>query len=121
MTTNEMLKVIMAYNNGAEIQYIELNDSDGVWFNAPRPTWNFTHRAYRVKPEPEQIPYDIDDFIKLMKNRTPIYNKITGNYKYIDFVGMSTVIFNSGSACSFSTIIKHYVLGDDKPLTKPAT
>lgn len=121
MTTNEMLKVIMAYNNGANIEYIELNDSDGVWLNAPTPSWNFAHKAYRVKPEPKRIPYDMDDFIKLMKNKTPICNKITGNYQCIDFVGQHSVILSSGSTCNFSSVIKHYVLADNKPLTKPLT
>ena len=47
MTTKEMIAVMQAYDNGADIEY----HANGKWHPAPTPIWDWSRLNYRVKPE----------------------------------------------------------------------
>lgn len=49
MTTQEMIEVLTAFQNGEEIEYRCYGC--GFWEKCEQPLWNFTAYKYRVKPE----------------------------------------------------------------------
>lgn len=47
--TKEMIKVMQAYVDGAEIEYLGPHEN---WIHADEPGWNFQRITYRIKPKP---------------------------------------------------------------------
>ncbi len=61
MTREQVIKwwkEIEAFKNGKEIQY--RNKQNDKWNDAETPTFSF-NTEYRIKPEPELIPFDYSD------------------------------------------------------------
>lgn len=49
---DECIKVMVAYMEGADIEYCLLDGSNGLeWLDCPNPHWNFGVASYRVKNE----------------------------------------------------------------------
>lgn len=46
-STEEKIKVMQAFVNGAEIEY---RHHQQCWSPAPMPTWNWSQNHYRIKP-----------------------------------------------------------------------
>lgn len=56
MTTKEMIEVMQAFKDGKEI---ELSDSgENNWKLDIFPVWDWYLYKYRIKPEPQYVPYD---------------------------------------------------------------
>lgn len=57
MTPSEIAKVVLAYENGAEIHARRTGCGDLLaWIYTPSPTWNFAEFEYRIKPQaPKKI------------------------------------------------------------------
>ena len=53
MTTQEMVKIIQAYEEGKELQS-KLIREDTVWYDVKEPTFNFFEYEYRIKPKPKK-------------------------------------------------------------------
>lgn len=51
----EAAKVMEAYDNGKEIQF--LNEEDDKWIDTPIPLFNWDKYTYRIKPEPKYRPF----------------------------------------------------------------
>lgn len=81
-TTAEMIAVMQAYVDGKEIEMCAYGTCD--WLVIPlnrQPLWNWGDYSYRVKPEPEYIPFTFEDaeFLidKIVKHETkPIIEKL---------------------------------------------
>ena len=52
--TREAVKVMVAYANGKEIQYL---DDNNKWIDTPNPVFDWSRWAYRIKPEPKYRPF----------------------------------------------------------------
>lgn len=92
-TTEEMIEVMKAYQNGKEI---EVRLPNGHWVEATEPTWNWGNADYRVKEEPKYRPYNnIEELFKDWAEKTHsipatmekyvrpliwVKNKYDGNY-----------------------------------------
>jgi hypothetical protein len=53
MTTREMIEVMEAYENGAEIECKYKYIKNYNWEIVEHPAWNWTEAIYRVKQEPK--------------------------------------------------------------------
>lgn len=51
MTIDEQILVMQAFKDGKEIECKMINVPDDTWDLAPFPSWNFSTRTYRVKPD----------------------------------------------------------------------
>lgn len=56
----ECIKVMQAYVEGKQIQYVDSETED--WADIESPIWNWDTYDYRIKPEPEYRPFkDADE------------------------------------------------------------
>lgn len=106
-TTAEMIAVMQAYEDGKEIEFY--HNGYSKWRKSPDPTWDWYRNDYRVKPEPEYIPFTFEDaeFLigKAVKHKKEDYliviawctNEATSlaNYKKL----LDDYIFLDGSPC----------------------
>ena len=58
-TTAEMIAVMQAYEDGKVIEYWD--NYPPTWKMATKPSWDWHTTDYRVKPEPEYIPFTFED------------------------------------------------------------
>lgn len=56
MTTQEMIEVMQAYEDGKEIEF-KWKGKD-IWRGIEHPAWYWNGCDYRIKPEPKYGPYD---------------------------------------------------------------
>ena len=95
--TREAVKVMVAYANGKEIQYL---DDNNKWIDTPNPVFDWSRWAYRVKPEPNYRPFKTQEECWNEMHKHPdfgwIKGKVTGEYKQaIRVFGCKTeLIFN---------------------------
>lgn len=54
-----MIAVMQAYEDGKEIQLRLLTDSK--YYDCKNPGWNWDNYDYRVKKEPEYVPFTFED------------------------------------------------------------
>ena len=60
-TTQEMIAVMQAFENGAKIEF---RGSGNKWIDTPNPLWDWASWDYRVKEElkkTEYIPFTFED------------------------------------------------------------
>ena len=53
MTHDEIIEVVQAHRDGAEIECSYINRTEEKWGTAS-PVWNFEHFKYRIKPKPRE-------------------------------------------------------------------
>lgn len=53
MTIREMVDIMLAYDEGKQIQCKFLHENDDCWRDA-EPNWDWNRYAYRIKPEEEK-------------------------------------------------------------------
>lgn len=58
MTTQEMIAVLSAFEQGKKIESHSKTYPEVGWNPAPKPIWNFDEYIYRIAEEPEHVPYD---------------------------------------------------------------
>lgn len=123
MKEQEIIDVVTAFMNGKRIE----SSIDGkTWNNVYNPIWSFDSRKYRIKPEPEQIPYDASDFFNMMLRDEEIIYNITNVKAKILWVSIDAVklYFNYTSVRStivtrtFADVAKNYTHLNGNPLTK---
>jgi len=99
----EAIKVLTHYINGGEIEFRDKGEK--LWLQVSSPSFDFHLCEYRIKPEPELIPFDFSDaaFLigKAVKHKTLNYVELI---KFISdkFVGDS----------SFNDLLKYYTFLD---------
>jgi len=109
-------KEIIAWANGAEIEYSWSDDKDN-WATANNPTWRESTR-YRIKPQPKPklVPFSFEDAEFLIGHI--IKRKYTSySMGMITIVNASTIIVGGG-IIPFDTLLKDYVFLDDSPCGK---
>lgn len=107
--------LIIAWAEGAEIEVC--SDKSDIWTLATRPTWN-TEFKYRIKPQPEYVPYEVEDYEEASKlvGRTMESKKkdtkvmITVVYKWEDALWINGMLSN--------VLLKNYILCDGTPIGK---
>ena len=66
----ECIKVMQAYVEGKQIQYVDSETED--WADIESPIWNWDTYDYRIKPEPEYRPFkDADECWQEMLKHEP--------------------------------------------------
>jgi hypothetical protein len=66
----ECIKVMQAYIEGKQIQYVDSETED--WADIESPIWNWDTYDYRIKPEPEYRPFkDADECWQEMLKHEP--------------------------------------------------
>lgn len=124
MKEQNIIDVVAAFMNG---QKIESTIDGKTWHTVFNPTWNFDCREYRIKPEPERIPYDANDFFGMMLRNEDILNKnAVGVKAKIIWVSTYSVklhfdytsIRHSVITKTFYDVIDSYTHLDGSPLTK---
>ncbi len=58
MTTQEMIAVITAFEQGKKIECTSKTYPEVGWNPATKPIWNFDEYIYKIVEEPEYVPYD---------------------------------------------------------------
>lgn len=114
----KLLPIIQAYCAGKEIEII----IDNNWVVIDNPEFNTSWDLYRIKQEPEYVPFTFEDINlfgdKWFKNKViingsssgnlfkPIHSNINGlsffinEYKFYSYVDiLSTFVFLDGSPC----------------------
>ncbi len=57
------IKVMQAYKEGAEIEYMKECLIEESWVTTSEPAWNWSACDYRIKPKPKYRPYNAKEFI----------------------------------------------------------
>lgn len=58
-TTKEKIAIMQAYEDGKKIEIC--GKTEKVWHNAISPDWNWAACDYRIKQEPEYVPFTFED------------------------------------------------------------
>jgi hypothetical protein len=91
MTREQLVKhwdVIEAYKNGKEVQYSPEDITE--WIDHEEPSFNLCTK-YRVKPEPEYIPFDFSDAEMLIGKVIKDFSRI---YVIISVDGEGVVLYD---------------------------
>ncbi len=106
------VEIGQAVLDGKEIEY---NSNNGSWRIANTPTLNFDDYNYRVKPEPEYIPFTFEDANDLMgkvikkMDGTQVQKIVQLNRDYV-FAGVGQM--------NYSYLFDHYTFLDGTPCGK---
>ena len=119
----EAAKVMEAYDNGKEIQF--LNEEDDKWIDTPIPLFNWDKYAYRIKPEPKCRPFKTQEecWNEMHKHSDFgwIKGNVTGEYKQVIRVfGCKTelifnISYNSPADYSPEMMFSCYTFTDGEP------
>lgn len=128
----ECIKVMQAYVEGKQIQYVDSETED--WADIESPIWNWDTYDYRIKPEPKYRPFkDADECWQEMlkhepfgwikeKGNKPSYELLAciseNNESFVGFasygsaVGMGVTV---RSNCEFSKTFNGFTFADGAP------
>lgn len=127
MTTKEMIEVLQAFENGAEIEYRNKNENN---WQVPilikqnsTPLWNFGEFDYRIKKEPKFKPFankwELVEAIQ--KHGLLIVNKDRHKHDIccIKEFNDKNVWFGNGTMLeSYYYLFNNYIFIDDAPFGK---
>ena len=85
MSIDEMIEALTAFKEGKEIEFRRNTNND--WVELKAPAWNFNTFEYRIKPQPEYIPFTWEDR-DLFRDKW-IRLKTADNEHRINFIGSS--------------------------------
>jgi len=57
MKPHKWAKEIIAWANGAEIEWCYMAEPFGIWQTVTSPNWDSTNLEYRIKPQPKEPQY----------------------------------------------------------------
>ena len=122
-TTKEMIEVMQAYEEGAQIQ---INPTDTTeWSYTNNPWWNWSDFDYRVKPKKSYVPFETaEEFLTAYRKHGEfIENKESGEKMnaYVDKNGI--VILSTALNCTYTfenlrTLFVCYKFSDGTPCGK---
>ena len=108
-TIEEKIAVMQAFADGKEIELRLLTDSE--YYDCKNPGWNWGNYDYRVKPEPEYIPFTFEDSEFLIGKIVKSKNRI--------WVEMITWCSDKGtSADAYETLLSDHTFIDGSPCGK---
>lgn len=118
----EAVKVMEAYANGKKIQY--LNDNN-EWVDPFNPVFDWSRRAYRIKPEPNYKPFTTkkECYDEMLKHQPFgwLIQKTEGKYNSIgcitEYNGFVYLLFATKEDKSFTAefLFKNYKFADGTP------
>lgn len=118
MTTQEMIAVLSAFEQGKKIEGTCKSFPENGWKIIDEPSWNFKEFDYRIAEEPEYVPYD-------GTQEGTLVGKIIGNPNGMMrmIVAESKSFSNSGSVIiageewwtSYEDLFKHHKFLDGTP------
>ncbi len=117
-TTEEMIEVLQAFQQGKPIEYLYINrDANEDWNDDPDPKFNFEEFLYRVKKEQKSMPYDGTHKLCLVGKIVKLKNSsetalITGEDKE-DLFNFSVHV--NGEWISYKDLFNNYEFIDGKP------
>ena len=112
----EAAKVMEAYDNGKEIQF--LNEEDDKWIDTPIPLFNWDKYTYRIKPESQYRPFESQEECWQEMHKHPDFGWVAAQDSkviyHINIVG-DGYIHIDGSSIVFSTAYSEYEFLDGTP------
>lgn len=115
MEINEMIEVLTAFKEGKKIEYrSRLVDENFIDSNAP--TWNFGTTEYRIKPQPEYIPFTWEDR-HLFRDKWVKKKRSNSEYRIIQSEE-GWVHIGVGSSLCYSTAFELLLFIDGTPFGK---
>lgn len=111
----ECIKVMQAYVEGKQIQYVDSETED--WADIESPIWNWDTYDYRIKPEPEYRPFkDADECWQEMLKHQPFgwikcrgcyFNivAVTDVYAYLSEADGSAILLASKNSYNDNTFV----------------
>ena len=121
----EAAKVMEAYDNGKEIQF--LNEEDDKWIDTPIPLFNWDKYAYRIKPEPKCRPFKSQEecWNEMLKHQPFgwVKSKVKGYFHLIGLVQWASeledvmIVFATSEqlARSSRSLFEDYIFADGTP------
>ena len=64
--TKEAIRVMQSFVDGNEVEY---QISDGTWWDALTPSWNWASTRYRIKPTPVRYARELEHELNAANNR----------------------------------------------------
>lgn len=113
-TTAEKIAVMQAYEDGKEIEY-SYKDCP-AWKRATTPTWNWSTTDFRVKPEPEYIPFAFEDAEFLIGKA--VKSKQKPLVLLIQVVYEKNVLMHGFDTISYYTLLQNFTFIDGSPCGK---
>ena len=119
---NEAIKVMSAYANGRDIQYL---DDNGRWVNTTNPSFDWGRLNYRIKPEPNYRPFkNVEECWQEMRKHHPfgwIKNKNDGHYSMVTKVDAAAdedkkhIEISGSNIWTLSETMCDYTFADGEP------
>ncbi len=111
-----MIEVLQAFKDGKEIQ-VELTPvNGGAWATAKTPNWNFFDNKYRIKPQPEYVPFTWEDR-DLFRDKWIRVKGCMPESKVISF-SYEGIYLNGGKLISYEELFKGCEFIDGAPFGK---
>ena len=114
--TKEAVKVMEAYANGKEIQYL---DDNNKWIDTPNPVFDWSRWAYRVKHKSEYRPFKSQEECWNEMHKHPDFGWVVAKNSKIMYhiyvVGIRYLLIDGMSSISFSETFADYEFTDGKP------
>lgn len=113
MTPHKHRDVIIAWANGARIEY--RNFDSNVWQEISNPNW-MAYIEYRIKQEPKLVPFDADDAKKIV-GKIVKNTSIEPTFSIITTANSNEVIIGS-TPFNYDTLFKYFTFSDGSPCGK---
>ena len=121
-TIKEMTEVMLAYDRGEQIEFLDREEME--WHGVSDPTWDWNRFDYRVKPKPKYVPFETaEEFITAQRKKgNIIINKGNGT-KYNVFTNANNIvyiidIFSFNFFCTLPRLFEEFTFTDGTPCGK---
>lgn len=113
----ECIKVMQAYVEGKQIQYVDSETED--WTDIESPIWNWDIYDYRVKPEPKYRPFkNADECWQEMLKHEPfgwLREKERNVRTQIGFMHTEGIQGTSGGSSNYKAFFDCFTFADGAP------
>lgn len=108
-TTKEKIAIMQAYEDGKKIEVC--GKIENVWYSTTSPDWNWANCDYRIKPEPEYVPFTFKDAEFLIGKA--VRHK---NNKWVELITYCDT--TDTSVCMYEYLLRDYIFLDGSPCGK---
>lgn len=108
-TTKEKIAIMQAYEDGKKIEICR--KTENVWYNAILPDWNWAACDYRIKSEPECVPFTFEDADFLIGKS--VRHKTNNWVELITYCDKTDT-----SSCIYEDLLRDYTFLDGSPCGK---
>lgn len=116
MTTQEMIAVLSAFEQGKKIECTSKTYPEVGWNPATKPIWNFDEYIYKIVEEPEYVPYDGTQegtlVGKIIKNSNVIEMVVSEDKESNE---LNILIAGHINWISYETLFEYYQFLDGQP------